>query len=177
VKTGAHVDPQCADDLKTAEKHTRGGRPPKFAERSRPITVTLPERVLKQIEAINPDRARAIVKAVTAAVGADPDAAKPVEVIEMVPGQGLIVVGPCRALRRIPWLRLVEIAPARYLLVVPTGTAIEILEVALHDLLEHLPDTELDERALLEALRQQISRARRSSLMTKAELLFVSTGG
>ena len=41
------------------EKHP-GGRPAKFAEPSRPVTVTLPERVLQLLAAVDADRAKAI---------------------------------------------------------------------------------------------------------------------
>ena len=75
-------------------KKPAGGRPPKFREARRPVTVTLPERVLKTLEAVNPDRALAIVKCVDAVAGKGEHAAKPVELVEVLPGKALIVVGP-----------------------------------------------------------------------------------
>jgi hypothetical protein len=158
------------------KRHKRaGGRPPKFREPRRPITVTLPDRTLRQLASVTPDRARAIVKVTDAAVGSDEKGRKPVEVVEVSPGMGLIVVGPSRSLKQIPWLRLAEIAPARYLLAVPSGTAIETLEVEVTDLLEGLPVEEEHERQLLTELRSYISKLRRGRKMSKAELLFIET--
>jgi hypothetical protein len=54
------------------------GRPPKFRESRRPVTVTLPETTLARLAAINTDRAQAIVKAVGAAVPPEAKHQKPV---------------------------------------------------------------------------------------------------
>src|SRR5215475_1507076 len=90
------------------------GRPPKFSEPRRPVTVTLPESTLARLAAINPDRAQAIVKAVGTAVPLDSKSQKQVEVVEVSPGVGIILVGPSRYLKRIKWLRLVKVAPMHY---------------------------------------------------------------
>lgn len=166
--------------MKTADasndKAGVGGRPPKFAEARRPVTVTLPERVLDKLASVDLDRAKAIVKCVEAVTGSGAGALKSVELVEVVPGKSLIVVGPCRALARIDWLRLVEIAPARYLLVLPSGTPVETLELAVHDLLEDLDrDGDAGDRAILEELRQMIGGGRRRRSVTKAELVFIDT--
>ena len=152
-----------------------GGRPRKFAEPSTRITITLPKTTLKDLAAIHGDRAQAIVRATRAAMGGIPGRAKPVEVVEMIPGSGLIVVGPCASLSRIPWLNMIEIASTRYLLTVPSGTAVEVLEVALSDLLERLPPSQEGERQQLESLRRLLAKARRATLVTKVELLLVHT--
>jgi hypothetical protein len=151
-------------------KRNAGGRPPKYFETRRPITVTLPERILQDLHSINPDRSRAIVKCVETvmAKGNRP----PVELIELTPGKALIVVGQCSSLQQIEWLRLVEIAPLRYLLVLPSGTAVEVLEVALQDLLRNM-DPNSSESLLLKELLGVISHQRRGRSITKAELLFV----
>ena len=91
-----------------------GGRPPKFREPRRPVTMTLPERILDQLTEIDQDRTRAVVKVTEAVVGTGDGRFKPVELIEMSPGRSLIVVGPSKTLRKIPWLKLIEIARARY---------------------------------------------------------------
>lgn len=153
-----------------------GGRPPKFPEPSRPVTVTLPERTLRRLAAVDEDRARAIVK-VTDAVAGGAGAAKPVEIVEVEAGTAIILVGASRSLRRIPFLRPVEVAPARYLLTVPSGTPVESLEVAILDVIEGLPPADEDERALLQELREQIRGFRRGQQMSKAEVLFVETRG
>ena len=158
-----------------SKSRTPGGRPPKFAEPSRPVTVTLPQRTLDDLERIDEDRARAIVKATRAAVGDESGQGGPLQVVEMVKGMGLIVVGPSVGLRSLSWLNMVEIAPSRFLLALPSGTPVEVLEVALSDLLERLPASQEGERVQLEALRRLLAKARRATSVTKAELLLVQT--
>jgi sulfur carrier protein ThiS len=156
-----------------AQKHA-GGRPPKYYEPRRPITVTLPERILRDLHSINPDRSRAIVKCVETVTGKSSRNFKLVELIELTPGKALIVVGPSASLQQIEWLRLVEISPLRYLLVIPSGTAVEVLEVTIHDLLRDL-DPNNSEIVLLKELLDVISYQRRGGTITKADLLFFDT--
>ena len=157
----------------STEKRKTVGRPPKYAETRRPITVTLPERILRKLQVVSHDRCRAIVKCVEAVTGEGERPVKPVELVEVSPGKGLIVVRPSRLLKRIGWLRLVEIAPARYLLVLPTGTPVEVLEVAVHDAMDGLGQDEEDERPLLEDLCDLLRSQRRRKNVSKAELVFV----
>ena len=151
------------------------GRPPKFKEPRRPVTVTLPESTLVRLAAIDADRARAIVKATNAAMPVDAKGRKAVEIIEVVPGLGIIIVGPSRYLQKIKWLRLIELAPTRFLLTVPTGTAVDSLELAVVDLLENVKPHEEWETSVLEALRDTMRHVRLAGQLTKAELLFVDT--
>ena len=152
------------------------GRPPKFEEAHRPITVTLPDRTLQHLAAINPDRARAIVKATESATRLNSKEAPPVEVVRVSPGEAVIVVGPSRYLRQLPWLRLVEIAPHRYLLALPSGTAIERLEVALEDIIEHLESSETYEQKLLAELHRVLRVRRRQKDVFTAEILLLGIG-
>jgi hypothetical protein len=151
------------------------GRPPKFREPRRPITVTLPESTLALLAAIDQDRARAIVKATNTAIPDKKTGRTPVELVEIMPGIGIIVVGPSRYLQKIKWLRLIELAPARFLLTIPTGTAVDSLELAVLDLLQNLKPNEEWERSVLEALRDLLHDLRRAERFIKAELLFVDT--
>ena len=153
------------------------GRPPKFSESRRPVTVTLPESILARLAAINPDRAQAIVKAVGTAAPLDAKHQKPVELVEVAPGVGIILVGPSQYLKRIKWLRLVEIAPMRYLLTIPSGTAVDSLEVAVIDLLENMEPPDEQERSILEQLRDLMRTLRLRDKLHKAELLFIDTKG
>lgn len=157
-------------------KLNQGGRPPKFREPRRPVTMTLPVRILEQLAVIDPDRTLAVVKATEAVMGSSGKQSKPVELVPMATGKSLIVVGSSLALRRIPWLRLIEIAPARYLLIIPSGTPIEALEVALRDL-AHDPELLNNQREaqVLDDLLQLIGQHRRSMRLSKAELLIVDT--
>jgi hypothetical protein len=151
----------------------KSGRPPKFTGPRRHVTVTLPERTLATLERVDPDRARAIVK-VTEASGADASRRTTVEVVEVAPGLGIIIVGPSQVLLKIRGLRLVEVAPARFLLAIPPGTSIDSLEVSFSDLLD---DMQLEdwERPLLSRLRDLIRRIRRQGVVSKAEMLFIDT--
>jgi hypothetical protein len=151
------------------------GRPPKFQEPRRPITVTLPENTLAQLAAIDPDRAQAIVKATTAAMPRDTKGQKPVELVEVLPGLSIIVIGPSRYLQKIKWLRLVELAPLRFLLTIPAGTSVEALELAVIDLLQTLKSYEDWEKCVLEGLRDVMRCLRLDGKLSKAELLFVDT--
>jgi hypothetical protein len=135
--------------------------------------VTLPERILGQLEAIGHDRARAIVKCVETVLNDDGNPAKKVQLVEVAPGKALIVIRPCSSLHKIAWLRLAEIAPGRHLLVLPPGTPVDSLEVALLDLIEGLAPEDSDERSLIEELRSVIGQQRRRRTVTKAELVFV----
>jgi len=157
-------------------KKNRGGRPPNFRVPRPPVTMTLPKRILDQLSEINPDRACAVVKITEAVMGTGKGHFKPVELIEMAPGKSLIVVGPCKTLRKIPWLKLIEITRTRYLLTIPSGTSIEALEVALGDLSSN-PELQKNEHenAVLRELLNLIGRQRRAQRLSKAEILIVDS--
>jgi hypothetical protein len=150
-----------------------GGRPPKFDEPRRPVTVTLPERTLAHLAAIDDDRATAIVKVVDSTRSRATNGKRAVELVEVAPGAAVILVGPSRSLRQIPWLKLAELAPGRYLLTVLPGTPIESLEITILDLLDSLPKAEHYERRILGELRELIGSARRQQDVSKFEMLYV----
>jgi hypothetical protein len=159
-------------------KRLSSGRPPKFEEASRPITVTLPERTLQQLAVISTDRAKAIVKVTEVALGFKSGKKPLVDVVEAYPGQAMIIVGPSKRLREIDFLNLVEIAPARFLLSIPAGTGIESLELAIVDLLEHVSrDEEAYEHELLTELHKIMGHRRRQQDVSKAEILLIRTSG
>lgn len=162
--------------MQSKTKISRSGRPPKFREPRRPVTMTLPKRILDQLAKIDPDRTRAVVKITEAVVGAYKEHFKPLELIEMSPGKSLIVIGPSKALRKLPWIKMIEIAPARYLLTIPSGTSIEALEVALRDIIHDLESEKngLEDRILHELL-ELISRHRRSRRLSKEEILVIDS--
>ena len=151
----------------------RKGRRPKFDEPRKPITVTLPERTLAQLRAIDADRARAIVKLADyrAAV---PTAAPTVDVVKAAPGLGLIVVGPLRSLQRVEFLRMTEVVPGHFLLTIPSGTPSGSLEMEIVDLLDDLPPEDEDERPLLQKLRQILHAQRKKKAVSKREILLIS---
>ena len=151
-----------------------GGRPPKFREPRRPVTLTLPERVLERLARVNSDRARAIVKLIEMLDErqGDPEG---VELVEVAPGKGVLIVGPSSLLRKIPGLHLVEVSPLRHLLVLDSGTSVELLEVSLTDMLEDLAETDIHERRLLDKLRSQLNRLRREGRITRGEIILFRT--
>jgi len=152
-----------------------GGRPPKFKEPSRPITVTLPDRILENLRGIDADRAKAIVKAVDVVSARLSSPRDPVEMVEMAPGVSLLVVPTNQSLRAIPWLRMIEVAPTRHLLLIEPGTPIEKVEVALSDLIEDATNATPHEVPMLASLREKLGVMRRGGTLTKAEVLCVES--
>jgi hypothetical protein len=148
-----------------------GGRPPKFAEPSRPVTLTLPQSTLAELQRINPDRSRAIVELTKKASDENPKNAL-VEIIEVAKDTGLVVIGPSKALRQVPFLRLVEVAPRRFLLAFDAGHNFHDLELAIRDALD---DVKYDdrERELLTELVGHIKGLRKSQRVSMAEILVV----
>lgn len=150
----------------------KGGRPPKFDEPSKPVTVTLPLRILDRLALLHPDRAKAIVKAADAAASPVADA-PPVCEIHAGDGETLIAVRNSSLLRRIPWLRLIEVAPQRHLLSLQPGVPIEKLEVTLGDLLDASPDVPPDELDLLRQLLERLRTPRRNRAVRTESILVI----
>jgi hypothetical protein len=150
-----------------------GGRPRKFAEPSRPITLTLPESTLRELQDIDPDRGQAIVKLTKSVLRSDGAAQSLVEIVEMVADTGLVVIGPSRALRQISFLHLIEVAPARYLLALDPGHDFRTLEIAISDVLDDLPKGETREQQLIVQLLEHIRRLRKTERVSMAKILFV----
>ena len=139
--------------------------------------MTLPASTLRQLESIDPDRARAIVKLADAATGKGHKASPMVEIVEMVAGKGLLVVGPSPMLRRIPFLHMVEVAPGRYLLALDSGYDFKSLELAIRDMLDVLPAEDSGEHVLITTLLTNIGKLRKSGRVKMAEILFVKLDG
>jgi len=153
---------------------TGSGRPPKFQEPSTSITLTLPERILRNLADIDTDRAKAIVKCVEAVLALGPETAKKVELISISEEAAVLAIGPCRSLEAIPWLHLVEITPSRFLLTVPIGTPMASLEVALLDLIETLPEERSSDRDTLLEIRMQLSLHRRQEQVTTRKIFLLN---
>ena len=136
------------------------------------MTVTLPERTLALLAAIDHDRARAIVRATDTAAAPTRRASGGVEIVPIGQDAALVIVGACPVLYRIPWIRPVAIAPGRNLISVEPGTSVDSLEIALVDLLDD-QKTSADERVVLEQLLTLIRSRRRDRTITKGEILFV----
>lgn len=153
----------------------KGGRPAKFAEPSRPITVTLPERILARLAGIDGDRAKAIVKAVDAALDGPGRPPLTVGELDIGGGESLLAVADNRFLRRIPWLTLIEVAPGRHLLSLKEGATLEKLEVTLRDYLESPEDATPAELELLAVLCERLRAPRRNRAVRPESILIVRT--
>jgi hypothetical protein len=157
---------------KQKQRKRSGGRPPKFAEPSRPITLTLPERTLDELRQVDADPGRAIVKLAAWALQNNGKHEPLVEIVRSSDEVGIIVIGPCRALAQIPFLHLVEVGPARYLLALDFGHDFKSLEIAVRDIVEDLPLTDTRERHLLRELLERMKHLRKSDAICRAEILF-----
>lgn len=155
---------------------SKGGRPAKFDEPSRPVTITLPDRILDCLKEIDADRALAIVKAVEAVLGhASPSRNEAVRELRFDKNEKLLTIADNGLLRSIPWLTMVEIAPGRHLLSLKKGTSIEKLEVTLCDILDAQPNAAPSERRTLERLVECIRTPRRNRALRTEEILVIRT--
>ena len=137
--------------------------------------MTLPNSTLRQLQQIDGDRGRAIVKLARAALS--DSAQRPlVEVVEFAENTALVVVGPNQALPRIPFVRLVEVAPARYLIALGPNHGFHELELALTDLLEEPEDLVGEDREMITRLLDQFKSFRRSDSVSMAQILLVQLG-
>ena len=160
--------------MKKTQKESKGGRPPKFDEPSRPVTLTLPERTLEILENIDSDRAWAIVKATDLAAGEYPAPQKRVELLKITSDKALIIVTRNKPLRDIRWLRVVVVSPGQLLSVIPTGTAVETLEIEMLDLLITVHILATDDCDLFQELLDVLSHHRIRSGMSREQILFIS---
>ena len=152
----------------------KGGRPAKFDEPSRPVTVTLPERILARLTEVDADRAWAIVKAVEAVLGhAPPARTEMVRELRFDKDETLLTVAENSLLRSIPWLTMIEIAPGRHLLSLKKGVPIEKFEVTLCDILDAQPNASPSERRTLERLVECIRTPRRNRALRTEEILVI----
>lgn len=138
--------------------------------------MTLPEATLDGLSRIDTDRGRAIVKLTEAALGEGGSARPQVEMVDMAANARLIVVGASRALKCIPFLHTVEVAPGRYLLAMAPGHDFKSLELAIRDILDDMPDTEEQEKALLKDLLSHIKDLRQTDRVSVAEILIIKPG-
>jgi hypothetical protein len=150
-----------------------GGRPRKFGEPSQPITITLPQSTLRQLQQIDPDRGRAIVKLAKNAFRSEPGERPLVEIVDIAGNTGLVIVGPNETLKRIQFLRLVEVAPARYLIALAPERDFYDLEIALNDLVDDPAIKDERERALVTELLRHFRNLRRTDSVTMGQILFV----
>src|SRR5204863_8665806 len=86
------------------------GRPRKFSEPSRPVTLTLPQRVIDALGAADQDLSRSIVRLAQPLMSGP--AGAPAE-LAIFGRRAVIVVSPCRALEERTGIVLVPLADGR----------------------------------------------------------------
>ena len=139
--------------------------------------MTLPGKNPAALQDVDPDRGHAIVKLAQRASRNGRPARPAVEIVKVTSNKGLIVIGPCNALRQIPFLHLVEIASGRFLLALDPTNDFNTLEIAVNDVLDDMPAGEEPERKLIVQLLEHIKNLRKSERVSMAKILFVSLEG
>jgi hypothetical protein len=159
----------------TDDQVNTNGESPKTVEPKRIVTIALPERIVRLLEAVDEDLAQAIENLTETGVLRGLLKGSSYEIVEVAAGKSVIIVGSDTQLSKIPWLKLVEIAPGRNLIAIPSGTSLESLEVTILDLIEKVPSDDRMDRALLEEFCKYVGRLRRNSKMSKVEILVVDS--
>lgn len=149
------------------------GRPRKFAEPSRVVTVTLPESTLAKLASIDSDRARAIARATELATAGGPGDDTLVEVNKVTPTLGMLTVPYCRHLAAIPGLNLVQILPSRYLIVITAGSPLSLIELTIADTLGDLAVEETRDREILTRVLDHLRDFRRLRRTSTAEVILL----
>jgi hypothetical protein len=139
------------------------------------VTIALPEKTVSLLETHDQDLAQAIVKATDRATPKAFPEGSSFEIVKVAPHKSVFIVGSDTHLSKIQWLNLVEIAPGRSLITIPSGTSLELLEVAILEVIENLRSDESKERTLLREFRKYIGRLRRNKKMSVVEILLVDT--
>lgn len=147
------------------------GRPAKFNEPRKPVTMTLPQRILDLLALVNRDRALAVTELVEKALMPSGKPTEPVREMMVGKGKSLLTVADSPSLRSLPWISLIEISPGMHLLSVESGVPTEKLELAIVDLLEESKDPRDSE--ILRELLQRLRTPRRNHKVKKEEILFV----
>ncbi len=137
----------------------RRGRPRKFAEPSRPITLTLPEHVIDALEAIDADLSRAVVRLARSKVARRPH--PPAELIAFG-RRAVIAVNPTKTLEQRTGVVLVPLGDGRALICFDESMTPARLELTIQDALDDhdLPD---EDGRIFEGIRDVLKEARRSS--------------
>lgn len=136
----------------------RRGRPRKFVEPSRAVTLTLPESVLQALLAVDHDLSRAVVRV------AQPEMAKrphlPAELARFG-RHAVIVVNPTRTLEQRTGVLLVPLSDGRALISFDESMTTARLELKIQDELDAhgLP---AEDARVFESIRNVLKEARRS---------------
>jgi len=140
---------------------------------NRVVTLALPNNTLRLLESIDQDLTRAIMALTDIAMQKSFPSGSSFEIIKVASGKSVFIVGSKTKLTKIPWINLVEIAPGRNLITIDSGISLELLEVAILELIETTPPAESVEQELLHEFCKYVGRLRRNKKMFKVEIMIV----
>jgi hypothetical protein len=152
------VDNQASSNRRAAAPAARRGRPRKFAEPSRPVTLTLPLDVIAALGTVDADLSRAVVRLVRPALGRRRQA--PAELAKFG-SRAVIVVHPSRTLERRTGVCLVPLPDGRALISFDQSRTPAELELLIADALDD-PSLSRSDRDVFEAVATILKSARRS---------------
>lgn len=132
---------------------------------SRPVTLTLPDRVIDALGAVDRDLSRAVVRLAQPEVGKRPH---PPAELATFGRRSVIVVNPSRTLDQQPGIALVHLPDGRALISFDQSTTIAGLELMMDDALE-ADDLSTEDRAVFGAIAAILRTARRSESTTLAQ--------
>ena len=143
----------------TSAAAPRRGRPRKFSESSRAITLTLPEHVILALEGIDHDLSRAVVRLTQPELAKQPH--PPAELVSFG-RRAVIVVNPTKTLEQRTGVLLVPLSDGRALIAFDESMTTARLELRIQDALDdhQLPD---EVALVFEGIRDILKDARRSS--------------
>ena len=140
----------------TALRRPRG-RPRKFAEPTRVVTLTLPESVIAGLTRIHADLGRAVA----GLVGAEPPAPRRAAELVVFGNRAVISVRPTPSLERRIGVELVPMPDGRALISFDSPHSVAELELNIQDALDDR-DLPGEDRLVFEAIRDILRDARRS---------------
>ena len=146
----------------------RRGRPRKYAEPSRAVTLTLPEHIIDELSEVDADLSRAIVRVTERTRRSRAHSARavnPAVALTRFGRHAVIVVTPSPALAGVNGVELVPMADGRALIALERARTIADLELTLEDALDGAALSKTDEetfRSVLSILRE----ARRSKVVS-----------
>jgi hypothetical protein len=136
----------------------RRGRPRKFLQPSRAVTLTLPEDVIAVLTKVDDDLSRAVVRLAQAEIGKEPH---PPAELASFGRRAVIVVNPTRTLEQRTGVTLVPLSDGRALIAFDESMTPARFELRIEDELEHHDLPEKDAR-IFESIRDLLREARRS---------------
>jgi hypothetical protein len=136
----------------------RRGRPRKFSGPSRAVTLTLPEDVIRALEAIDPDVSRAVVRLTQPQLARRPH---PPAELAVFGRSAVIVVNPTHALEERTGVSLVPLSDGRALIAFDRSITPASLELRIQDALDDARLTTPD-KAIFDAIARVLRDARRA---------------